>query len=58
MEQTISIEKRIEEILVIDPIFQVIQETPAYGYLNIASPPKIQIELHPNCYTQVLHPKS
>jgi hypothetical protein len=29
MEQTISIEKRIQEILANDPLFQVIQETPA-----------------------------
>jgi hypothetical protein len=29
MEQTISIEKRIQEILFDDPLFQVIQETPA-----------------------------
>jgi len=29
MEQTISIEKRIKEVLANDPLFQVIQETPA-----------------------------
>ncbi|MFJ7953053.1 DNA primase [Lysinibacillus sp. NPDC096418] len=29
MEQTISIEKRIQEVLTNDPLFQVIQETPA-----------------------------
>lgn len=29
MEQTISIEKRIQEVLANDPLFQVIQETPA-----------------------------
>lgn len=28
MEQTISIEKRIQEVLVNDPLFQVIRETP------------------------------